>query len=249
MKQKNESGSKLKIIPLGGLEQIGLNITAFEYEDSIVVVDCGLAFPEDDMLGIDLVIPDITYLKENEDKVKGFVITHGHEDHIGDTVNIAKRTGATVISTAEVARFCAEKGVQAHGMHLGGKHPFDFGFVRITPAFHGAGLPGGHACGFIIKFHGKTVYHSGDTALFSDMALLGRLEAIDVALVPIGDNYTMGPSDAAEAIHLLQPKLAIPMHYNTWPVIAQSPDGFKQDVENRFKIPVHIMNPGDSYTL
>lgn len=82
-------------------------------------------------------------------------------------------------------------------MHLGGKHPFDFGFVRITPAFHGAGLPGGHACGFIIKFHGKTVYHSGDTALFNDMALLGRLEAIDVALVPIGDNYTMEPSDAA----------------------------------------------------
>ena len=177
------------------------------------------------------------------------LVSHGHEDHIGDTVSIAKRTGATVISTAEVARFCAEKEVQAHGMHLGGKHPFDFGFVRITPAFHGAGLPGGHACGFIIKFHGKTVYHSGDTALFSDMALLGRLEAIDVALVPIGDNYTMGPSDAAEAIHLLQPKLAIPMHYNTWPVIAQSPDVFKQDVENRFKIPVHIMNPGDSYTL
>ena len=177
------------------------------------------------------------------------LVSHGHEDHIGDAVSIAKRTGATVISTAEVARFCAEKGVQAHGMHLGGKHNFDFGFVRITPAFHGSGMPGGHACGFIIKFHGKTIYHTGDTALFSDMALLGRLESIDVALVPIGDNYTMGPSDAAEAVHLLQPKLVVPMHYNTWPVIAQSPDGFKQDVENRFKIPVHIMKPGDSYTL
>lgn len=177
------------------------------------------------------------------------LVSHAHDDHIGDTVSIAKRTGATVISTAEVARFCGEKGVQAHGMHLGGKHKFDFGVVRITPAFHGSGLPGGHACGFIIQFHGKTVYHTGDTALFSDMTLLGRLESIDVALVPIGDNYTMGPSDAAEAVHMLQPKLVVPMHYNTWPVIAQSPEVFKQDVENRFKVPVHIMKPGDTLAL
>ena len=87
---KKNNGSKLKIIPLGGLEQIGMNITVFEYEDSIIVVDCGLAFPEDDMLGIDLVIPDVTYLKENIDKVKGFVITHGHEDHIGALPYILK---------------------------------------------------------------------------------------------------------------------------------------------------------------
>lgn len=91
---KQENNSKLKIIPLGGLEQIGMNITAFEYEDSIIVVDCGLAFPEDDMLGIDLVIPDITYLKNNVDKVKGFVITHGHEDHIGALPYILKQLNA-----------------------------------------------------------------------------------------------------------------------------------------------------------
>ena len=91
--------SKLKIIPLGGLEQIGMNITAFEYEDSIVVVDCGLAFPEDDMLGIDLVIPDVTYLKENISKVKGFVITHGHEDHIGALPYILKEVNVPVYST------------------------------------------------------------------------------------------------------------------------------------------------------
>ena len=177
------------------------------------------------------------------------LVSHGHDDHLGDAVNIAKRTGATIITTAELARACAEKGAKTHAMHLGGKRCFDFGFVRITPAFHGSGVPGGHACGFIVNFYGKTVYHTGDTALFSDMALLGRLESIDVVLLPIGDNFTMGPPDAAEAVHLIQPKLAVPMHYNTWPVIAQSPDAFKKDVEARFKIPVHIMNPGDTYSL
>ena len=98
-KQVNNGGSKLKVIPLGGLEQIGLNITAFEYEDSIVVVDCGLSFPDDDMLGIDMVIPDITYLKENVDKVKGFVITHGHEDHIGALPYVLKQLNIPVYAT------------------------------------------------------------------------------------------------------------------------------------------------------
>ncbi len=96
---KKESNSKLKIIPLGGLEQIGMNITAFEYEDSIIVVDCGLAFPEDDMLGIDLVIPDITYLKDNIQKVKGFVITHGHEDHIGALSYVLKEMNLPIYAT------------------------------------------------------------------------------------------------------------------------------------------------------
>ena len=95
----------------------------------------------------------------------------------------------------------------------------------------------------------KNVYHAGDTALFGDMALLGRLESIDVALLPIGDNFTMGPQDAAEAAHLLKPQLVIPMHYNTWPVIAQEPDSFKQDVETRFSIPVRVMQAGDEFSL
>ncbi len=177
------------------------------------------------------------------------LVSHGHEDHLGDAVPIAKRTGATIISTAEIAKACAGQGVNSHAMHLGGKHSFDFGYVRITPAFHGSGIPGGHACGFIIHFHGKTVYHTGDTALFSDMALLGRLESIDAALLPIGDNFTMGPADAAEAAQLIQPGLVVPMHYNTWPVIEQSPEKFKQDVETRFHIPVHIMKPGDTCKL
>ena len=177
------------------------------------------------------------------------LVSHGHSDHLGDAVNIAIRTGATIIATAEVARACAEQGAKTHAMHLGGKHGFDFGFVRVTPAFHGSGIPGGHACGFIVNFFGKNVYHSGDTALFGDMGLLGRLESIDAALLPIGDNFTMGPSDAAEAAHLLQPKMVIPMHYNTWPLIAQSPEAFKKDVETRFGIPVHILKPGEILQL
>jgi len=177
------------------------------------------------------------------------LVSHGHDDHLGDAVSIARKTGATVITTAEIARACTEKGVSAHAMHIGGKHSFDFGSVRITPAFHGSGIPGGHACGFIINFYGKTVYHTGDTGIFSDMALLGRLENIDVALLPIGDNFTMGPSDAAEAAGMIKPRLVIPMHYNTWPLIAQDPVLFKQDVETRFNIPVQIMQPGEVFPL
>jgi L-ascorbate metabolism protein UlaG (beta-lactamase superfamily) len=177
------------------------------------------------------------------------LVSHGHDDHLGDAVSIARQTGATVIATAEIARACTEKGVSSHAMHIGGKHSFDFGYVRITQAFHGSGIPGGHACGFIVNFYGKTIYHTGDTGIFGDMALLGRLESIDVALLPIGDNFTMGPSDAAEAANLIKPKLVVPMHYNTWPLIAQDPAAFKQDVETRFGIPVQVMKPGSSLTL
>lgn len=177
------------------------------------------------------------------------LVSHGHADHLGDAVSIAQRTGATVIATAEVAHLIGQENCTTHAMHIGGKHAFDFGYVRITPAFHGAGIPGGHACGFIVNFFGTTIYFAGDTSLFGDMALLGRLENIDYALLPIGDNYTMGPSDAVEAVALLKPKAVIPMHYNTWPVIAQSPEDFKQAVEERLTVPVHIVAPGQQLTL
>ncbi|WP_371361508.1 hypothetical protein SRRS_28960 [Sporomusa rhizae] len=176
------------------------------------------------------------------------LVSHGHFDHLGDTIVIAKRTGATVIATAEIASLVGEHNCETAKMHLGGKQKFDFGYVRVTPAFHGAGVPGGHAAGFIVNFFGKTVYFAGDTALFGDMALLGRLEKIDYALLPIGDNFTMGPDDAVEAVKMLQPKAVVPMHYNTWPVIAQSPEAFKEKVES-INIPVHIMIPGQTIEL
>lgn len=176
------------------------------------------------------------------------LVSHGHNDHLGDTFAIAKRTGATVIATFELASLAEQQGCANIGMHLGGKRSFDFGYVRITPAFHGAGIPGGHAAGFIVNFFGKTLYFAGDTALFGDMALLGRLEKIDYALLPIGDNFTMGPDDAVEAVKLLQPKTVIPMHYNTWPIIAQSPEDFAAKVKE-LNISVQIMNPGQSIEL
>lgn len=134
-------------------------------------------------------------------------------------------------------------------MHLGGTHNFDFGLVRITLAFHGSGIPGGHACGFIVKLPNKTIYFAGDTALFGDMQLLGQLEKIDYALLPIGDNFTMGPVDATLACKLLNASNVIPIHYNTWPIIAQDPLKFKQAVEQQGYAQVIILNPGETLTL
>ncbi len=115
MRKKEKQNSKLKIIPLGGLEQVGMNITAFEYEDSIIVVDCGLAFPEDDMYGIDLVIPDVSYLRDNIDKVKGFFITHGHEDHIGAIPYVLREINAPIYAT-KLTNAIIEHKLEEHGM-------------------------------------------------------------------------------------------------------------------------------------
>ena len=177
------------------------------------------------------------------------LVSHGHFDHLGDAVAIAKRTGATIISTAEIANLCAGQECKTHAMHLGGTFDFPFGSVRVTPAFHGAGIPGGHACGFIVRQGEHRVYFAGDTALFGDMTLLGRLESIDCALLPIGGNFTMGPKDAAEAVAMLKPAMVVPMHYNTWPVIEQDPAQFKQDVESRLSTPVRILKPGETLTF
>ncbi len=178
------------------------------------------------------------------------LVSHAHQDHLGDALEIAKRSGATIISTAEVARMCAEEGASTHAMHIGGKHDFDFGFVRITPAFHGAGVPGGHACGFIFSLGGRNVYFAGDTGIFGDMELLGRLEPLDLALLPIGDNYTMGPSDAAVAVGMLRPKVAVPMHYSTWPLIKADPLEWKKRVESEYpSTEVMVVNPGQSIEI
>jgi L-ascorbate metabolism protein UlaG (beta-lactamase superfamily) len=178
------------------------------------------------------------------------LVSHAHGDHIGDAISIAKRCGATIITTAEVARMCDKEGAKTHAMHIGGKHTFDFGYVRVTPAFHGAGVEGGHACGFVVRSVDKSLYFAGDTSLFGDMELLGRLEKIDVALLPIGDNYTMGPDDAVIAVEMLKPRTVIPMHYSTWPLIQVDPVEWKRRVTLRMPATdVRIVAPGQSIEI
>lgn len=176
------------------------------------------------------------------------LVTHAHSDHLGDTVPIAKRTGAKVVTTYEIAQMLKEEGCNTVPMSIGGKKDFDFGYVKVTLAIHGSGINGGQAAGFIINFYGTTVYFAGDTALFSDMALIGRAD-IDYALLPIGDNYTMGIDDAVEAVGLLQPKKVIPMHYNTFEIIKQSPEEFQRKVEKKYKVPTIIMQAGEKINL
>jgi len=182
-----------------------------------------------------------------EDLKVGYVlVSHAHHDHLGDAVDIARRQGAVIVSTAEVAGLCSKQGAKTAAMHIGGKNPFEFGTIRIVQAFHGAGVEGGHACGFVVNFFGKNVYFAGDTGLFGDMELIGRLEPLDLALLPIGGNYTMGIDDAVLAVEMLRPKAVIPMHYNTWPVIKADPEEFKRKVLARQKVDVRILTPGQS---
>ncbi|MEC9488939.1 MAG: metal-dependent hydrolase [Halanaerobium sp.] len=187
---------------------------------------------------------------EPEDIKTDYVfVSHAHGDHIGDTEQIAMANQALVISTAEVAGRLAKSGLKAHPMHVGGTHDFPFGRVRVTPAFHGSGIPGGMACGFVITTEGKTVYFAGDTGLFSDMKLLGELERIDLAFVPIGGNYTMDASDAVKAVEFLQPGVVIPIHYNTMEVIQADPVRFKAEVEEKTDSQCIILKPGEEWEL
>lgn len=175
---------------------------------------------------------------EDSINVNAVLVTHGHADHLGDAVSIAKRCKAPIIAPFELAMYVARQGAEFHPMHLGGTHKFEFGSVRLTFAMHGSAFVSesgaeytGNPCGFVVEMDGKTFYHAGDTGLFSDMKLIGELNPLDVAILPIGDNFTMGPSDAAIAVEMLKPKLAIPMHYNTWDIIAQNPEEFSKRVE------------------
>ena len=175
-------------------------------------------------------------------------VTHGHGDHIGDSAEIAKRTGAKVFCTVDLAGAVYQPaGVKAMGGNLGGTAAMPFGSVKIFPAIHGSGVAGGLACGFIIEMGGKKIYHAGDTALMADMALLEE-EGIDAALLPIGDFYTMGPKDALRAVKMIRPGLTIPMHYNTFPAIRQDAQSFADSV-TAAGFTVKVLNPGESISL
>ncbi len=168
------------------------------------------------------------------------ILTHAHGDHIGDTFDIAKRCDSLIIAVNELADYSISNGLNAHNMHIGGSHNFDFGSVKFTIAHHGSLTPdgkyAGEPAGVIITADGKSVYHTGDTGLFYDMKLIGEMDKIDYMLLPIGDNFTMGITDAVKAVELTNPGIAIPMHYNTFPVIEANPNEFKSKVEALGKI-------------
>ena len=181
------------------------------------------------------------------------LISHGHGDHFGDMEAIAKRTGAMVISNFEIATWCEQKGLKTHAQHLGGgfKHPF--GYLKLTLALHGSALPdgsyGGNPCGFLLTTtEGKKIYLAMDTGLFGDMRLIGE-EGIDLAVLPIGDNFTMGPVDALRAVKLIEPKHVIPIHYDTFDLIEQDEESWASQVQQETSSQVHLLKPGESYTL
>lgn len=177
------------------------------------------------------------------------LLSHAHGDHFGDADAIAARTGAAVVAVPEVLGLFEHAPKTAWPMNLGGSLALPFGRVHMVPALHSSGVAGGVACGFLICFaDGVNVYYSGDTALFGDMALIGRKAPIHYAVLPIGDNYTMGPADAVEAAKLLGAKRVIPIHYNTWPVIAQDPAAFAALAEKAGVAP-HVLAPGETLTL
>lgn len=161
------------------------------------------------------------------------LITHGHGDHVGDAIGIAKANDATIIANYETATFCGKQGATTHPMHIGGAFEFPFGRLKLTIAHHGSGYESGddmiymgNPAGLLVFADGKTLYHAGDTGLFLDMQLIGERHPIDVALLPIGDNFTMGPEDAAKAVEFLKPGVAVPMHYGTFEVIDVDPAKF-----------------------
>ena len=179
------------------------------------------------------------------------LVSHGHEDHSGDALEIAKKNDATIVANYEIAEYFTAKGAKTHGMNPGGGFNFPFGRVKLTLAHHTSSVEAGLRpvylgvpCGLLVQADGKTLYHAGDTALFMDMQLIGRA-GIDVALLPIGDNFTMGPDDAIDALDFLRPKVAVPIHYNTWPIIAQDPAAFAARAAPHGHT-VRVMKTGDT---
>jgi L-ascorbate metabolism protein UlaG (beta-lactamase superfamily) len=185
-------------------------------------------------------------------RVDAVLVSHGHGDHVGDAVQIAKNNRCPVVSNFEIANWFSAQGVEAHGMHIGGSHTFPWGRLKLTPAWHGSSLPdgsyGGTPAGLLIWMGGKCVYYAGDTGIHSDMALYGRLNPIDLALLPIGDNFTMGIDDAVEAAALCQAKEAMPIHYDTFPVIPADPHEFVKRCQAR-GIKARVVEFGETVTV
>ncbi len=198
---------------------------------------------------IDPFVPEGSTARMNPDLV---LVTHGHSDHLGETVALKK----TTVSTGEIAQYLVSKGVPAEGMNIGGTISLDGVTVTMTPALHSSRIDDpttavnpGMASGFVVTMDGVSVYHAGDTALFSDMKLIGDLYHPDIALLPIGGRYTMGPREAMIAAQLVGAKIVLPIHYNTWEKIAADPVAFKTSIERTTNLAVKILRPGESIEI
>lgn len=181
------------------------------------------------------------------------LVTHGHGDHLGDTIPIARRTGAIVIANNEIAVWLNKQNTKAHGQHIGGGYQHPFGYLKLTLALHGSSLPdgsdGGNPVGFLLTTQdGRKAYFAGDTGLFGDMELIGD-EGLDLAVIPIGDNYTMGPADALRAVKMLRPKHVVPIHFDTFDVIQQDAEAWAEMVRKETSTQVHVLKPGQDFSL
>jgi L-ascorbate metabolism protein UlaG (beta-lactamase superfamily) len=192
-------------------------------------------------VGADEVEPDV------------ILLTHGHQDHYGDVVSIAKRTNATVVAITELADELSGEGVEVRDPNLGGTVKFDWGWVKLVPAFHTATSPSGTPhmpAGLLIHIGDRLIYQLGDTALFSDMKLIAqRGDKVDLALVPIGGHYTMDRFDAVTAVGFIEPQQVIPCHYNTFPPIETDAEAFKSDVQNAGFSEVIVLDPGGTHKV
>ncbi|BBE31949.1 UPF0173 metal-dependent hydrolase [Tepiditoga spiralis] len=193
--------------------------------------------------------PQCTVSLDSIKKLDYIFVTHGHGDHFGDTIELAKKTGATVVCNYEIGLYLQMNGVEnIHSMHIGGSKSFEFGSVKLINALHGSSIfdgkniiYAGNPCGFLLEIDNKKIYHAGDTGLTLDMKLLEKY-SIDVAFLPIGGNYVMDIEDAATAAFFIKPKLVVPIHYNTWSIINADANLFKSKVES-LKINCKIMSP------
>jgi len=181
------------------------------------------------------------------------LVTHGHSDHMADVESIARKTGALVVSTNEVANYFGAKGCESHAMHIGGQRDFPFGHVKFTIAHHSSitddGVALGNPAGVVFTIDGRKIYHAGDTAVFMDMKIIAELSGpIDVALLPIGDNFTMGIDEAVLAAEFVQARMNIPMHYNTWPLLEVNAGEFVERVRG-LGLGAMIVEPGERYAI